>query len=602
MKKIIYYIMLSVMCVLPFSCSDMLEEENRTDMEKENYMNTAAEAEKVLLGVYSNLSTDNLYGMNLSILFNLGTDMEQVEGTTSDGFRIIPTNAFPTTQQEVQATWASLYNAIYNANEFLERISLKLDTYTNEDKKLGIIYMAEARTLRGLLYFELVRRYGNVTLMTSSLESHNAPSTFVQADPKVVYEFIEKDLKYAIDNLPYATDDIYRSNSSYRMSKGAALGLLAKVYATWAGWPLKDESKWEQAAKTAEILIISGKHGLQQNYEQLWKNTCNGKWDPKESLIEFSFYSPTASLSSDPVGRIGKWNGVKTTQIAGVRGRCAGNVKVVYTFLKDWRAPEVETYLDGKTTRWRYKSGVLTDLRRDLSIANYQNTNEGTALLVKGSSDTDEKIIQNKDLDPNLAQKNKQTYTPAKWDIEKYTTSGKVINDDKSNVNWYFLRYADVLLLYAEALNEWKGGPTPNAYEAVNMVRARGYGYPSSTKYKIAEGMDQEQFREAVRLERAYELSFEGHRRTDLVRWGIYYKAIQDTKDILDKWWLEARNSLGDKKDELDESGNYKISKEPNYTVYRYTQKDKHELLPIPQRDMDLCRQFVQNPGWKVSE
>lgn len=590
------------MCVLPFSCSDMLEEENRTDMEKKNYMNTAAEAEKVLLGVYSNLSTDNLYGMNLSILFNLGTDMEQVEGTTSDGFRIIPTNAFPTTQQEVQATWASLYNAIYNANEFLERISLKLDTYTNEDKKLGIIYMAEARTLRGLLYFELVRRYGNVTLMTSSLESQNAPSTFVQADPKAVYEFIEKDLKYAIDNLPYASDDTYRSNSSYRMSKGAALGLLAKVYATWAGWPLNDESKWEQAAKTAEILIISGKHGLQQNYEQLWKNTCNGEWDPKESLIEFSFYSPTASLSSDPVGRIGKWNGVKTTQIAGVRGRCAGNVKVVYTFLKDWRAPEVETYLDGKTTRWRYKSGVLTDLRRDLSIANYQNTNEGTALLVKGSSDTDEKIIQNKDLDPNLAQKNKQTYTPAKWDIEKYTTSGKVINDDKSNVNWYFLRYADVLLLYAEALNEWKGGPTPNAYEAVNMVRARGYGYPSSTKYKIAEGMDQEQFREAVRLERAYELSFEGHRRTDLVRWGIYYKAIQDTKDILDKWWLEARNSLGDKKDELDESGNYKISKEPNYTVYRYTQKDKHELLPIPQRDMDLCRQFVQNPGWKVSE
>ena len=75
MKKIIYYIALSVMCVLPFSCSDMLEEENRTEMEKKNYMNTAAEAEKVLLGIYSTLSTDNLYGQNLSILFNTGTDM-----------------------------------------------------------------------------------------------------------------------------------------------------------------------------------------------------------------------------------------------------------------------------------------------------------------------------------------------------------------------------------------------------------------------------------------------------------------------------------------------------------------------------------------------
>ena len=117
--------------------------------------------------------------------------------------------------------------------------------------------MAEARTLRGLLYFELVRRYGNVVLMTSSLDSYKDPSTFVQAEPKTVYEFIEKDLKYAIDNLPYATDDTYRSSPSYRIAKGAALGLLAKVYATWAGWPLYDESKWEQAAKTAEILIMS---------------------------------------------------------------------------------------------------------------------------------------------------------------------------------------------------------------------------------------------------------------------------------------------------------------------------------------------------------
>ena len=274
-------------------------------------------------------------------------------------------------------------------------------------------------------------------------------------------------------------------------------------------------------------------------------------------------------------------------------------VKVIYTFLKDWREPEVESYQDGKTTRYRYKNGVLTDYRRDLSIANYQYTNEGSVLYVKGSA-TEDKIIVDKDLNPNLSQKEKQSYTPAKWDIEKYMTNGKVINDDKSNVNWYFLRYADVLLLYAEALNEWKGAPTDKAYEAVNMVRARGYGHPSSTKYKIAEGMDQEQFRETVRLERASELAFEGQRRPDLVRWGMYYQAIQNTQDELTQWWTEARNSLGDKKDELNESGELKIPRTPNYTVARYTQENKHELLPIPQRDMDLCSQFVQNPGWKV--
>lgn len=64
-----------------------------------------------------------------------------------------------------------------------------------------------------------------------------------------VYKFIEDDLLYACDILPYATDKDYRSNKDYRFSKGAALGLLTKVYATWAGYPIQDTSKWEAAAK-----------------------------------------------------------------------------------------------------------------------------------------------------------------------------------------------------------------------------------------------------------------------------------------------------------------------------------------------------------------
>lgn len=71
------------------------------------------------------------------------------------------------------------------------------------------------------------------------------------------------------------------------------------------------------------------KHDLLNDFKQLWENTCNGVWDPTESLIEISFYSPTASGgASDPCGRIGKWNGVKTTMLAGERGSCAGNVEL----------------------------------------------------------------------------------------------------------------------------------------------------------------------------------------------------------------------------------------------------------------------------------
>ncbi len=564
MKKIIYYILIPAMLMLSAACSDYLDEESNTEIDKNKYMNNASEAQVVLLGVYRGMVPDGVYGYYLSILFNLGTDIAQVEGSSNERFRIIPTNSFSANQAEVQSTWADLYNGIYNANDFLEAIETKKGSYDEHDQALAQIYIAEARALRALFYFELVRRYGNIALMTNTAMSYQHPSTFIQEDPVKVYEFIEQDLLFASENLPYAIDKSIRDNNSYRFSKGSALGLLAKVYATWAGYPIKDESKWEKAAKTAEILITSGKHKLLKDYEQLWKNAGSGEWDANESLIEVSFYSPTAAAgSSDPIGRIGKWNGVKTTMVEGVRGSCAGNVKVVHTFVLDWR---------------EYKE----DLRRDISIANYLYNND-RKLYAQGSSDTPEQAEIN-DADPTKKQKEKQNYTPAKWDIEKYVPqSNQLINNDKSNVNWYVLRYSDVLLLYAEAMNEWKKGPTTDAYDAINMVRRRGYGLPVDAASSVADlpdGLDESGFRAAVREERAFELAFEGHRKLDLIRWGIYYETVKTTAMRLGSWWTG-----GDS---------------PNYAVATpgYTTKGKHELFPIPQRDMDIMSQFKQNPLW----
>ncbi|WP_294618677.1 RagB/SusD family nutrient uptake outer membrane protein [uncultured Bacteroides sp.] len=576
MKKFIYYIGILALCLLPAACS--LEEESNTEVEKNKYMNNAKEAQDVLLGVYRSTIEDGMYGYNLSIYFSMGTDLSQVEGSSTENFRILPTNAYPTSQAEVQSSWSSLYSGIYNANDFLERVSVKMESYNEADKRLATIYIAEARALRALYYFELVRRWGNIPLMTSTAMSDQHPSTFVQADPVDVYKFIEEDLLYACDILPYSTEPDYRSDNSYRFSKGAALGLLTKVYATWAGYPLQDASKWEAAAKTARILVESGKHDLLDDYTQLWRNTCNGIWNPEESLIEVSFYSPTYSGGSDPVGRIGKWNGVKTTVQAGKSGSCAANVQVVHSFVLDWRT-------DAEPNP---ENGISPDRRQNISIANYKhghNDNKnnivykGDFYLAASIPADNAATALSKDLDPEKSQKAKQTYTPAKWDIDRYMENIPFINNDKSTVNWYVLRYADVLLLYAEALNEWKGGPTTDAYAAINKVRKRGYG--NTGNYQLPEGMDQTDFRKAIQKERAYELAFEGHRRLDLVRWGIYYETIQETYDKLVDWWIPT-NDLP----------------KPNYVVYDYTEKGKHELMPIPQREMDLCSQFKQNPKW----
>lgn len=573
MKKRILYILL-LASVIVTGCSDFLKEENRVDIEKDGFLTTPEQAETVLFGIYQTTTANALYGYYLSFYFSMGTDCEQAEGNTTNNWRMLPSNAYPTTQSEVQEAWQYLYIGIYRANDFLERISAVYDSFDDKDKNLVTVYMAEARALRGLFYFELIRRYGNIPLITTTAMSYMDPMEATQENPSKVYEFIEADLKYAAENLPWATEDNYRIDNSFRFSKGAALGLLAKVYATWAGWPLKDTSKWELAAKTAGELIMSGKHDLLPEFEQLWVNTCNGTWNPTESLIEISFYSPTYKNSSDPSGRIGKWNGVKTTAIAGKRGSCAGNEKVVHNFVLDWRAE------DGVGVGFPNGTNPdgLVDKRRDLSIANYRyddSVSDGPILWAaeKTNGVYDPVKSQESDLDPDKRQKEKQNYTPAKWDIEKYVETGYLLNNDQSNVNWYVLRYADVLLIYAEALNEWKSGPTNEAYTAVNKVRRRAYGV-SDTSHDLLSNMNAEEFRQAVRKERKYELAFEGHRRLDLVRWDVYYETIMQT--------LKQQNEL---------SG--------NYIVGEYTRKGQHELMPIPQRELDLCKKFKQNPGWE---
>ena len=359
--------------------------------------------------------------------------------------------------------------------------------------------------------------------------------------------------------MPYAIDAQVRPDNSFRISKGAALGLLTKVYATWAGYPINDKSKWEEAAKTARILVESGKHHLLDNYEQLWKNTCNGKWDPAESLIEVSFYSPTVTgkVNEDPSGRIGKWNGVSASGIPGIRN--AGNWRVIPTFLMGWKDHENDK-------RWR------------LSFADYKYTSNGKQPISKNGTFNDA-------FAENASDDIKKTYInnicPAKWDTEKYVDAANyLIEGNLSNINWYILRYADVLLLYAEALNEWHHQPTPEAYEAVNMVRRRGYGLPITAPNAACDiaNLDYESFQQAVRDERAYELAFEGHRRQDLVRWGIYYESIKKTEQDLVNWFSDGATY---------------------FVCSSYIKKGKNELFPIPQRDLDLMPKYQQNEGWK---
>ncbi len=537
MKKYLLYT-LSVLCLLAGSCSDLLEETSYTETGKENYVNNAKEAESVLQGVYKNLANEHTYSYHLSLLFTISTDIAQCEGSATSSFREIPTNSHNASTAQISQTWQKLYSAIYQANDLIETLSARIDGWGASDRALGTVYLGEARALRALFYFELVRWYGNVVLTTATSESRKRDVEYEQAAPADVYAFIEEDLKYAAEVLPWAVDDNLRSSNAYRFSKGAALGLLTKVYCTWAGYPVRDESKWAEAAKVARRVVESGKHRLIPDYEKVWDNTCTGEWDAGESLIEVSFYSPTGLDSDNTAGRIGKWNGVLAPSIDGVRGRNAANWKVVATFTDEW--------------------ATHNDPRMALSIADYKYDAASSAHVPYITKPNDDKP--------------KQTFTPAKWNTEKYSDlPNYMVNNDKSNINWYILRYSDVLLLFAESLNE-SGGSIADAVDAVNAVRRRGFG---DANHDLSYGLSREELREAIRKERAYELCFEGHRKQDLIRWGIYYDKIRETAQALLDW-----------------------NEGANYTVRLHTVQGRHELLPIPQRELDMMPKCKQNPGW----
>jgi len=565
MKRIYTYITILTLALFSVSCS---LEENVYTQTDEDFITNAELSETLIMGVYKKLGTDGIYRQNLPFIFSLTTDESKPEGSSLNQHRAEGSNAFNASSSYVEQTWRDLYSAIYDANYFIELMDRKAGTFTEDDQEKCRYYVAEAKALRALLYFELVRWFGNVPIVLSTADSYKPADAIRQADPNDVYVQIENDLKDACAVLPYSGDADLRANPSFRFSKGAVLGLMAKVYATWAGYPLYAEGKWELAADAAEEVITSEKHKLLPNFVTLWENSANNVWNPSESLIELSYWSPLATDGSS--GRVGNINGVRGNQ-GHLRNNAPGhNVFCYYhpTFLANWK-------------------DYALDKRFAISYADYHYTANGKECYVIKNIDgvsTPISFVTALEAEEKNQEGWRGTYnyrlTHGKWDTELY------VKDDNyntaanvTNINWYLLRYSDVLLLYAEALNEVNQGPTAEAYEAVNMVRRRGFGLDYTVASDVADldpGLSYVEFQSAVRDERAWELAGEAHRRQDLIRWGIYVDVVKETYNNLGTWHSNAAT--------------YFLGGE-------YTLKGKHELLPIPQREIDLCG-YKQNPNW----
>lgn len=470
MKKIYKLMIILLVAFITFgSCSeDWLEVELvGTELFGNELIDTDEEAFAVLCGAYDMLQNQYVWGWASSYLIaNLASDDARVVGGgTGDQPGYWDIDRFETNSENgmLNSIWRSNYYGIYRANIVINELSL-------ESANLSL-YQAEAKFLRAYYYFDLVRYFGEVVFYTENL----APSEYAsqQNTPiETIYGQIEQDLLEAIPVLPLKSA---QSNiNKTRVTKGAAQALLGKVYLY--------QEKFTESANIFEEVIASGEYELTPEYDSIWKKT-------EEYGIESVFEVPYGiHIHGDPwsYGRQGEGNVI--VQLTGPR-----DVGIDGLINSGWGFDMVDQSLVNAF------DAQGDDVRRDATTFN-------------------ESLFEDINGTPFPETSQNQDYTG--WFQKKRTTWTAYFNNSQGydgfwswETNERIIRFADVLLMAAEAHNR---KPSPNDTQAlnyVNLVRARaGLGDISSTGSALLDD---------IKLERRLELSFEGgHRYFDLIRWG----------------------------------------------------------------------------------
>ena len=432
------------------SCSDFLEQNPQTDLSENDFYKTADDILSAVNGAYSSLQEGDIYG-NWYVFGEIPSDntRNQLSGsvTTQNEFD----QFYIDTQNSMIANfWKAAYKVINRTNTILGRIDgIEINT------ELANRYKLECKFIRALMYFNLVRVYGDVPLVLKEISI--SESYDILREPKEnVYNQIIADLKEAQD-LPVS----YSTAEDGRATQGAAKALLANVYITL--------HKYAEAETILAEIINSGRYSLLENTPGSlnidgYKNVFSPvNHNSKEGIFEIQFLKGGYGEGSNYANNFAPEN--SGTNVVAVGGTGGNNI------------PEMDIYN-------AYEEG---DLRRDfsMSLGYYDN------------------------------RKNNE------WVESRYVCKFMDVpyqNNDASN-NYPVIRYADVILMYAEALNQ--NGKTAEACKYLNMTRRRGFGYQTTETSPVdLQTTDKAQFALMVEQERRVELAFENHRWFDLIRTG----------------------------------------------------------------------------------
>lgn len=481
-------------------CNDYFEVDVKDKQTTDVSYKSVANIDQALNGVYGCLRPLPVYYWQMS---EMRSDNAWVSTPTtvraSSQIAHFETSALPN-NSIIKSCWEDYYALAAAANKLLGEmgkvnfasVDSRLASVMRTGEDLRVQYMAEARFLRALAYFDLVRFFGRVPATTKYLTTEEAFS-LPQSEPLEVYDkIIIPDLRYAVENLEYTAYDYKGDSRAERVTKPAAQALLARVYLSMMGFPYNDSSHKEEAVGLMkEVIGYSAAHKDKWWAKDIdeWNNIWVHENDNKYHIFEVQY--AMASTMGNPMTPVSvSWSLVNSSWCT--KSQVSADV-IIYganKLRKHFTTPEYDA--DG--------------------VAYYDKRGPGTFSTISVNDDgVYEDGEENNCFNVKFFESIKKREALGLQSID-----GQVVDRTYWPQNFPLIRFEDVLLMYAELV-----GPTPEGYEAINRIRKRAGLLP-------LDGLTEEQFQQAVRNERQCELAGEGLRWFDLVRWNSYVGTMKN--------------------------------------------------------------------------
>lgn len=479
---------LIVLLLSTVGCKKYTEVEPVSQYSVAQAFSDVSNATTALIGVYDELQGDNGYGIRISMYYPYDSDEGIVSGNIDNGRRGVGRYQLLLTNSEISNPFRQLYRGLEKANLCIEQIPImkQYDNGTDVEKRDLRRLHGEALTLRAQYLFELIRNWGDVP--APMVPAYKQANLFIgKNDRDSTYDKILADLAIAKDLLPWRTE-VARNE---RITKGAAKALRARIALFRGGYSLRSGGQMERRAdylayyqiakqECEELMANRGQHNLNPNYEDIWRKVTSFVYDPQGEIL-FEVGAGGGNGNSD--SRMGNYDGPNLSN-ASRYGAGGGGIVMLPNYF------------------YAFDS---VDTRRDVTVTHYAVS---SASNIKSQR--------------RLGELNTGKYR-RDWRVP--LLPGTVLN---VGYNWSMIRFSDVLLMYAEAVNEINGSPTAEAKAAFEEVRKRAYrgnvgaiGVTPSSK---------DSFFTAVANERYLEFGHEGIRKYDLLRWNLLSTKLAETR------------------------------------------------------------------------